>query len=402
MNILFLTHRLPFPPNKGDKIRSFQILKHLAANHRVYVACVIDDPRDRGYVGRVEELAKGGVAWAPLHPKLDRILALPRLLTRDPITTSYFYSRLLQRKVDRLFERVEFNACVCFSSPMAEYLFKSRHAAMLERMPKIMDLIDVDSAKWLDYARRAPLWIRWVYRHEADSLARYEIRIAERFERVLLVSDDEVAAFPGAVKDKVGSMTNGVDLDFFKPCHTSARSKAGPTIVFTGAMDYWPNVEGIVWFAKAIWPQVRAKVGDARCFIVGSEPVRAVRELANVPGIIVTGYVDDVRDYVALADVCIAPLRVARGIQNKVLEAMAMAKPVVATRGAFVGVRAKEGSDLIVVDDGDEFAAAILRLIDDPQERKRLGMNARRCVETQHRWESALMELDRVLGSDRR
>jgi sugar transferase (PEP-CTERM/EpsH1 system associated) len=243
----------------------------------------------------------------------------------------------------------------------------------------------------------------WVYRHEASTLATYERRIVRDFDRVFLVSSSEAALLDGSGSSgKVDAFSNGVDLDYFAPGFvsqaSSSLSDAGPLIVFTGVMDYRPNVEGVEWFARQVFPSVRSRVPDARFAIVGSRPTAAVQALAELSGVAVTGFVDDVRDWLARASVCVAPLLIARGIQNKVLEAMAMGKAVIATPEAFEGVSAVEGRDLLVAKAPIDFADKVVELLMDPQRAGTIGGCARQRVEQAYQWSTNLAVLDEVFA----
>lgn len=401
MRILLLTHRLPFPPNKGDKIRSFNILNQLRQRHEVYLVSVVDDDADLKYIpelqARLQQVAIDCISdrsrvWAALHA----------LSCLQPITVSYFHSVKLQEQFDALLERHEFDAVFCFSSPMAEYLFKSRHwSGKLRGMVKIMDLIDVDSYKWRQYAARSLPPRSWIYRYEARRLAAYETSIAREFDHLLVVSEQERNYFPGSgATVNLHAMSNGVDLSFFSPVHTRRAIANRHGIVFTGVMDYWPNVEGVQWFVERIFPHIRAVVPDARFYIVGSKPDQTVRRLAQTPGVVVTGFVEDVRDYLAGADVCVVPLRIARGIQNKVLEAMAMSKAIVCSPQAFEGIHAEAGQAVAVAADEPAFAAAVVDLLLNPDKARQRGQQARLCVEEHYSWQKTLRILTELLSTD--
>jgi len=393
MRILFLTHRIPYPPNKGDKIRAFHIVEHLARQHEVHLATLVDDATD---LEGIPELGKrvAGVLHARIDQPGRKLFALREILRSGSITVRHFYSRVLQRQIDALLDGLQFDAVFCSSSPMAEYVFRSRHAAgQLRSAIRLMDLIDVDSFKWRQYAERSPPWTAWIYRHEAKALGAYEQRIAREFDRLYVVSDQERTFFPGGPPAHLEGMSNGVDLAFFAPRGPVASPLSTHALVFTGVMDYWPNVEGVSWFVERVLPLVQAVLPDAQLFIVGSRPSPEVRRLADAPGVTVTGFVNDVRDYISGASLCVAPLRIARGIQNKVLEAMAMAKAVVATPQAYEGVRAEAGEDIVVAEGEIGFADAIIALLRDQARAERIGANARRRVEQHYTWQGNLARL---------
>lgn len=402
MRVLFITHRLPFPPNKGDKIRSFNILKYLAKRHEVYVACLIDDGADLRLVPELEVRVRR-LVYERIQPGLSKALAVKSLVSSTPITVSYFYSKALQRKVDEILDTVDIDAVICFSAPMAEYLYRSRHAeGKLRRVRRVMDLIDVDSCKWRQYAERSSAWRAWVYRYEAVHLAKYERRIARSFDRVLVVSEPERRMFPMGEEgcSNIGVMANGVDFEYFRSLTSQLGEPRDATLVFLGVMDYWPNVEGMTWFVRSVFPRVRAAIPGVELVIVGRRPTREIERLASHTGVVITGFIEDVRPYVARADACVVPLRIARGIQNKVLEAMAMQKAVVCTPQAQEGIRAQPGRDLVVAEGEEEFASATIDLLRDPQQAALIGGNARQCVELNYAWENNLAVLDHLLVPD--
>jgi sugar transferase (PEP-CTERM/EpsH1 system associated) len=394
MRLLFLCHRLPWPPHKGEKIRSFNILKYLASRHEIYLAGLVDEVGDVSQLSALRPLVRE-LLFERLHPKARRLLAMGSLLAARPVTSTYFHSLNLQRRVDALIEQKQIQAVFCSSSPMAEYIFRSRHVGALEELPRVMDLIDVDSAKWTQYAAESGPWSAWLYRREARCLAALEERIARSFDRVLVVSEQEKRYFPMAGgSERLLAVGNGVDLDYFKP--RARLQSAAPTLVFTGVMDYRPNVQGILWFAERILPQVRAAVPDVRLVIVGNRPARSVALLGRRAGIEVTGFVPDVREHLAQASLCIAPLRIARGVQNKVLEAMAMGRPVVATPQAFEGIEATPGQDLLVADSEEEFAGQTIELLRHSSLAEQIGDRARACVERRYAWQRQLQVLDQL------
>ena len=399
MKVLFLAHRIPFPPNKGDKIRAFNVLRHLSRQHEVSLVTLVDEPGEERYVRDLERYARR-VLWASVRPKADRLLAMRNLLKGEALSVAYFHSSRLQREVDDLLEGGQFDALVCSSSPMAEYLFRARRKDLVGRARRVMDLIDIDSLKWRQYADKAPPWTAWIYRHEARYLAAYEQRIAREFDSLLVVSDQERELFPGGAPSKLMAVPNGVDLEMFTPGEPPA-STPQPALVFTGVMDYWPNIEGITWFVQDVLPRIRQSIVGAQLFIVGSRPTADVQKLSQVAGVTVTGFVDDVRTYLQRAAVCVVPLRIARGIQNKVLEAMSMGRPVVTTAQAYEGVKARSGVDIVVADGAAEFADAVVGLLKNRERAEQIGREARACMVRNYSWAANLAPLDAVLEARR-
>jgi sugar transferase (PEP-CTERM/EpsH1 system associated) len=284
---------------------------------------------------------------------------------------------------------------------MAEYVFRSRHwPERFRDIGLLDDLIDVDSEKWAQYAVKHNSLLGWLYRREARLLRVVEQRIVQEFERTFLVSEEEKKVLGSdSSLEKVEAISNGVDLDYFSPgaIKNQQIARVSGKLVFSGAMDYWPNVEGAVWFAEKIFPLVRKQVHRATFCIAGRNPAPAVKALEQVDGVEVTGTVPDIRAYLASAHVCVVPLLIARGIQNKVLEAMAMGKPVVATFGAATGIKAKNGDEIIVADDEIRMASEIITLLGNSERCHSIGQKARQYVEREHSWESHLRRLNEVI-----
>jgi len=417
MRILFLSHRIPYPPNKGDKIRSFNILKHLAERHEIHLATLIDDPVDLQYIESLSGMVKS-IHYDIIQPSRKKALSAFALLRNNPISVAYFFSGKLLSEIESLIHKTAFDVIFCSSSPMAEYLFRSKDsqppslpasqppsfpASQLPGIPAsrplfIMDLIDVDSQKWRDYAIRSSFPMRWIYQKEAACLAGYESKIAAFFDTILLVSELEKKILRDSVPNgNVVAMPNGVDSDYFSPEFKSDFKKDGPVLTFTGVMDYWPNVEGVKWFVENVFPIARKSIPDLKLYIVGSRPNATVQALKSHAGVEITGYVDDVRHYLAAADVCVVPLRIARGIQNKVLEAFAMGMAVVCTSQAIQGINAEIGEDVLVSEDEADFSGSIVSLVNDRVLREKFGLNARGCVEKDYSWKKNLSLLDRMI-----
>lgn len=392
--ILYLVHRIPYPPNKGDKVRSFNILRQLSKRHRVFLGTFIDHPDDRAYVVRLKEWCEEIFA-VDLNPVVQRIASMRALLSGEALSLPYYRDRGLADWVRATAQRERIRQAVAFSGPMAQY-FDS-----LPLDHAIVDFCDVDSAKWSQYADDRPWPLSWLYRLEGARLLTFERKAAGAADRSLFVTEAEAALFQRAapeVAQKVAVMQNGVDAHYFSPelGFDSPYASGGPVVLFTGAMDYWPNIDAVSWFAKCILPLVRARFGDVRFWIVGMNPAPAVLELAR-EGVIVTGTVPDVRPYLAHANVVVAPLRIARGIQNKVLEAMAMARPVVLSAAPAVGLAARDGQECLVADGEDAFADCVLQLLADADRGQAMGQAARECVLGNYSWQAHLSLLDELL-----
>jgi sugar transferase (PEP-CTERM/EpsH1 system associated) len=391
MRILFLSQRVPYPPDRGDKITTYHVLRHLREHHEVVSACFLEEPKEEGYAAKLRELGVR-VHGVPIRPKPRRLWALRALLTRQPITLPYFYDRRLARAVAaEVAEGVDL--LLAYSSSMGQYF--APHPAL----PKIQIFAELDSDKWLQYARNHRFPGSWIYGREHRRLLRFERELAYAVDACTVVSEVERELFlrhiPGA---NVAILPNGVDLEAFRPGPASARERA--TLLFTGVMDYGANVDGVLWFHREVWPRVKREIPEARLLVVGSRPVPAIRALAS-NDVEVTGFVESTRPYFERATVAIAPLRIARGIQNKVLEAMASGLPTVSSPSAFSGIDAVPERDLLVAERPDEWTAAVVGLLRDPARREALGRAARARMEAAYRWETILAKLDELVAEAR-
>jgi len=364
--ILYLAHRIPYPPNKGDKIRSWHLLEGLAQHFRVHLGTFVDDPDDCQHLPTLREVC-GEVCVRPLSPRAARLRSLAGLAAGRALTLDYYRDAQLHAWVRRLAAERPLAGVFVFSSSMAPY---GEALPLLTGGRRIVDICDVDSDKWRQYAVSHRWPLSCLYSREARLLERAETRWADAFDTVVVVAEAEarlVRRQAPVAAHKVRVLPNGVDTAYFDPDLPFAVPLAGlgPAIVFTGAMDYHPNVDGVCWFAEEILPTVRAAVPGAHFCIVGSNPTEKVRALARRAGVTVTGRVPDVRPYLAGAAAVVAPLRIARGVQNKVLEAMAMARPIVATPNAVQGIEGVTGRELTVAETAGEFAAAVGRALVD-------------------------------------
>jgi sugar transferase (PEP-CTERM/EpsH1 system associated) len=394
-DLLLLVHRMPYPPNKGDKIRSWHLLKHLAQSYRVHLATFVDDPDDWQHVPVLEKIC-ASTHFVALAPRAARVRSLGALLRNRSLSYDYYRNAGMQRWVDDTMRRHAIGRIVVFSSPMAQY------AEAWPQARRVIDFVDVDSDKWRQYAERKPWPASLVFGYEASRLLRYERQIAASFDASLFVSAPEAELFRSLAPEsaaRVGSFSNGVDTAFFAPgSYDNPYAPGEKALVFCGAMDYWPNIDAVQWFAAEVLPALRARDPAMRFVIVGARPTAEVQALASQPGITVTGTVPDVRAYVAHAALSVAPLRVARGIQNKVLEAMAMARPVLVTPQALEGIEAEVGRELLLAADAQQWIAAVSNALAGPQQAlDALGQAARERVVAAYSWDARLAPLDRMI-----
>lgn len=394
--LLFLAHRIPYPPDKGDKIRSWNFLRHLARTYRVHLGCFVDEPRDWQFEGHLRGVC-GECYFADLNVRAARLRSLSGLSRGLPLTLPYYFDRKLAVWVQELLARRPIATVFVYCSAMAQYVMNEFD----HPRRSVIDLVDLDSQKWLEYAQQCSGMRRWLFKREARLLSDIEYKVAAKFDATLLATTAEAEQFARlapAIQQRIYTVRNGVDCEYFSPERRfdNPFPPSRVPIVFTGAMDYRPNVDAIRYFASEIFPTIRNRVANALLVVVGSNPPPQIMGLADGQHIVVTGRVADVRPYTSHACVIIAPLRMARGIQNKVLEGMAMAKPVVASPQAIVGIEAQVGQDLLVADNAAGFAKAVCEAVTDGRGRQ-IGTNARHRVMSDYAWSASVQQLERIL-----
>jgi sugar transferase (PEP-CTERM/EpsH1 system associated) len=388
MRILMLAHRIPYPPHTGDKTRAFHIARHLAKRHDLTLAFLVDERADLAGLPPLREIIPA-VEFGRLWKPWSLLKGCAGLAAGGPLSLPYFRSRALRRRLSARLATAAYDVVYASSTPMAQY------ARALD-LPVVMDFVDVDSDKWRQYAERSRPPVSWLYRTEGRRLQSAEAAVA-RWARVCLLATE---AEEKLLKDfapwaRSAVMANGIDLDYHQP---AGGPSGQPVVLFTGAMDYLPNVDAVRYFCDEILPLVRREVPEARFYIVGLNPTPEVQRLGSRAGVTVTGAVPDVRPYYARAGVCVAPLRLGRGIQNKVLQGMAMGLPVVVSSLAGRGIDAEPGRHLEVADAPAAFAGHVVRLLKRPEDGRALGRNGRAFVEANFGWERSLRHLERLLA----
>ena len=398
--VLVLTHRVPFPPDKGDRIRTYHILKWLSGKADVHLACLADEPVDPSIIAGLNGLCERSEIVP--HQGLGRwSRALRSFAGGGTVSEGVFDSPVLRRLLTRWTQSYHYDTVFASASSLIPYLRRGP----LCHIPSVIDLVDVDSQKWLDYAGNGLRPIDWVYRAEGRRLREVERKIADWASAITFVSEAEASLYRESCGLDVGpihAVSNGVDFDYYHPDITPPGASESPDgCVFVGALDYRPNVDGAVWFCREVWPEIRRRVPEATLTLVGRRPVAAVQRLAiDCPGVNLVGQVPDVRPFVAKAALAVVPLRLARGVQNKVLEALAMRKAVISSPQAVAGVKAVAGRDLLVASSPEEWADAVSGLLADPVRRAELGHAGRYYVEENHCWETCLNPFGRLFGFD--
>lgn len=379
MRLLYLTHSCPYPPNRGDRIRSFNILKHLGRKHEV---TLIYPSYTRDEASQVEALSTycTAVKTVRMNPLLAKLRCLSSLATGQSLTLAYFACRRLRQLVaDEVYDAVLVDC-----SSMAQYVLDTPG-------PKLIDFVDIDSDKWGLYSKRHHWPYSWLYNIEHQRLCRYEQRICETFDACFVVSETEKRLLPDTCDVVV--MPNGIDVEYFSPRRVAQQDR----LIFTGVMNYFANVDGVQYFHRDIFPLVKQRLPHVQFVIAGMHPLPEIQRLAG-SDTIVTGYVQDMRDHMAQAAVAVVPLRIAKGLQNKVLEAMAMELPVVATPAANQGIGARHGKEILLADSPQAFAEATVTLLTDTALRARIIRQAKQFVCRHFRWEEHLQHLDAVLS----
>ena len=395
--ILFLAHRVPFPPNRGDKIRAHHLLQALARIAPVHIGCLAENAEDREGIAELAQIAASHCA--PPRAKPLVLAGIEAVAQGKPVSLTAFHSGTLERWVRDTLASRPIGAIVVFSGQMGQYVpasFKGR---------VIIDLCDVDSAKFAAYAANGERV--WLNAREVRLLAREEERLGARADATILISEAEAALYRSGLNHpervNVQVIGNGIDAAVFDPAqvspHPAMAARKGPHFTFTGQMDYRPNEQAAIWAIGHLLPALRARWANAEVHIVGRNPTPALLALADRPGAHIWGEVPDVRPFIAASDCVIAPLMIARGVQNKVLEAMAMARPVLLTPEAATGIAAQDDADwLVSKPDPQAMAARVHALLEDPARASAMGAAARRFVLDHHAWDAMLAPLGALVG----
>ncbi|MEZ5532054.1 MAG: TIGR03087 family PEP-CTERM/XrtA system glycosyltransferase [Steroidobacteraceae bacterium] len=389
MNVLFVCHRVPYPPKRGGKIRPFNIIRHLTAQgHRVTVASLARSVAERDEARDLAQHCKEVlVEVIPVRVALPQMVA--RLPTPVPSSFGYFWSRRLAQRISAAAAATPFDLVFVHCSSVAPYV---------ERLPaplKIIDYGDMDSQKWREYAQHRAFPLSAGYWLEAVKLERRERLIAGHFDLCTCTTRAELESLRALGVTKPSDwFPNGVDAQFFAP---DGAPYEPDLVAFVGRMDYYPNQQGVIGFCRDVLPQLRAKRPGVRFAIVGADPPAHIRALGDLPGVTVTGSVPDVRPHVRRAALTVAPLAIARGTQNKILESMAMGVPVVCSPEASGGVDAVAGEHLRVASKPAEWVAAIEEILGSAALRQKLAIAGRERVLSHHSWAASMRRLDGIV-----
>lgn len=389
MNILYLCHRFPYPPKRGGKIRPFNMIRHLSAQgHRVTVCSLV---RSAAEAEEGRGIAPFCAAWemAQVSNPVQALRMVARLPLTTPSSMGFFHSTRLARRVRELLAQGSWDLIFVHCSSVAQYVEHVRD------VPKILDFGDMDSQKWLEYANYKPFPLSLGYQLEGRKMAAAERRLARRFDLCTATTRAEWETLEAhGTAASTDWFPNGVDAGYFCP---SGDAFDADTISFIGRMDYYPNQEGMARFCSQTWPLLKAHRPALKLLIVGADPSPEMRRLGDLPGVTVTGSVPDVRPFILGSALMVAPLNIARGTQNKILEAMAMGVPVVTSSVAAGGVDAQAPAHFLVADTPDETCTAILRVLEQPDERQRLALAGRERMLSHHAWPKSMQRLDRII-----
>jgi len=398
LNILFIAQRIPYPANKGEKIRTIHQIKHLAEQgHQVTVLSPYENKEEQIFALQLSQFDNVLCEAIPLGAKLLRLLT--GLLKNESLSVANFYCKKLQQKIDVMIEQCNFDAVICTSSAVAKYVFCSTTLKSQKNKPALlMDFMDLDSDKWQQYADTSNLPIKWIYQREAKILEKYEQKIVESFAACFFIAEAEVNLFQAKSRhsESVHVLGNGMDTETFFPAKKTPNNEQ-PVFLFTGVMDYKPNVDAVIWFVKNIWLSVQSKYPKAKFIIAGMTPSSAVKELTNSSGIEVTGFVDNILPYYHQSDYFVAPFRLARGVQNKVLQAFACGLPVISTPMGAEGIDCVNKRDILLASKKEEFLSAISLLEQDDKLKNSIKENALKLIKEKYSWKGKLQVLDDIL-----
>lgn len=403
--MLFLCHRMPYPPNKGDKITTFNLMKYLSKRFDLYLGSFIDDEFDEQYIDDARTYCRD-VKFIDISRKSYVVSGLKSLLIGEPVSVAHYRSTELQSWVDEVIKQHNIDYLFVYSSGMAQFVEHPDY----QNKKRVLDMADVDSDKWRQYCENKPFYAKAIYAREYMLLKALEQRVLSDFNAVTLITDEERDLFkslsPQHLADKIVTLSNGVDTQYFDPDahfdYTDEPSAEGPSICFTGAMDYWANEDAVVWFCERVWPLVKQQCPSLTFYIVGGKPTERVKKLGLIEDVVVTGRVVDVRPFVEHAALAVATLRIARGVQNKVLEAMSMAKPVVMTSMAQEGIALPDIQQTLVIDDEVEMASTISLLLNNKEKNSEIGNQNRGWIVERYSWDGALSPLEKLYPRGKR
>jgi sugar transferase (PEP-CTERM/EpsH1 system associated) len=402
MNILFLAHRIPYPANKGEKIRTYHQIKYLTElGHNVSVLAPYENDSELTFFTALNNLHCDTVSGDKLRPKPVRMLL--GLLSGQSLSVANFYSPALMSQLEGLLSENQFDAIICTASSMAEYIFRCKPSVLNSKGGKtalLMDFMDLDSDKWQQYAQKANPVMKLLYKREAKIVAQLESKTSALFDTCFFITEAEKTLFiqhnPNSTN--IVSLQNGMDTELFNPS-PNGKDLSAPKLLFTGVMDYAPNVDAVVWFVEHVWPFIITRWPDATFHIVGMSPVDKVKNLGLEPGITVTGFVDEILPYFNDANIFVAPFRIARGVQNKVLQAFACGLPVISTPLGAEGIICERNKSILIANEAMEFVKHIEQLLGQERHFDSIANAALYIIQQHYAWHGVLSPLIEVLSN---
>ena len=401
MNILIISQRCPFPPNKGEKIRTFHHLKYLnEQGHKIFLATPYEDDSELPFFTTLSERYCQQISYSKLPHKIFRLVM--GLITGKALSIANFYHSALQKKIDKQLVDNNIDVIYCSASSVAEYVFNSKVISKLAKKPQLlMDFMDVDSDKWAQYAKQTSWPLKHIYQRETKLIARFEKKIASSFDHCLLITQAEVDLFQQihGASFVIHAVENGLDTTSFFPPQ-APRDLKFPRLLFAGVMDYAPNIDAVMWFVDHVWPSVIKKWPQATFCIAGMDPVDKIKKLNGQNGIEITGFVDDIKPYFDNANIFVAPFRLARGVQNKVLQAFASGLPVIATSMGAEGVKCSDQQDILLANSASDYINCLTMLMDDHSKYTNISQNALAIIQAQYAWNSVLAPLKSLVAEE--
>ncbi len=391
MNILYICHRFPFPAKDGSRVRSFNIINHFRQQgHKVWVSSVARNKQEAQQGQGIKDYCYD-YRMARTYEWFQKARMVSRLFTAEPSSMGYFYSPEMKSQIKQLLSEQRFDLIYVHCSSVAHYVSHVSH------IPKILDFVDMDSQKWLSFTQFKPFPIKWGYWLEGVKLQRAERQLSERFDLCTTITRSECDTLESFGKGSTNDwFSNGVDSEYFIPGKNAYQAHV---VSFIGRMDYYPNEQAVSYFCHEILPLLRQKIANAEFVIIGAYPSDEVKKLALLPGVTVTGFVDDVRDYVRNSAVMVAPLSIARGTQNKILEAMALGVPVVTSELGARGIDGDPGKDFIVANTPQQYCEQLFALMSDATLRHHLSLQGRARIENNYSWSYVLRRLDALVNA---
>nr|WP_136251732.1 TIGR03087 family PEP-CTERM/XrtA system glycosyltransferase [Ningiella ruwaisensis] len=389
-NIVVIAHRVPYPPNKGEKLRTFHQLEHLQKKgHRLEVLVPCESSEDEFLAKQLAEHLNIKVSTFRLAPTIIR--RLRALVSGRSISEVNFYSKDLAKALKEDVHNVD--VVYCTASSLAPYVF-SQQLDLSHRC--LMDFMDVDSDKWAQFANSASFPLRYIYRRESKLVQKLERDVLQKFDASFVIAHEEKALMQRLFKhtDTLHVLANGIDKSlFFPPIEKPKQDDQRFHFFFAGVMDYKPNVDAVLWFTENCWPSIRQSIPNAHFTVAGMNPTSSIQQLSNQEGIEVTGFVNDIKPFFDRADVFVAPFLIARGVQNKVLQAMACAIPVLSTSRGLEGIAYEDGTHAISANTKEDFIDKALTFAKNKELRERIGQAALALINQTYTWESVLPPL---------